>query len=104
MAEVDEKKMVKNIETRDKIKQSISDAYEEFKTALEKDKSLNKVIEDKTGKPGNLHSNLVAWMQKRWYYILFIVMAVALIFKLMDPQGTPKRSHHKWDSNGRLIY
>ena len=104
MATTDTNKIVKETQTGEKIKQSISDAYNEFKYALDKDKSLNKLILEKTGKPGNLHSNLRTWAQKRWYYILFVVMAVALILKLTDPEPYRSRSHHKYDKNGKLIY
>lgn len=104
MAGVNADQLIKNVETREKIKQFISDAYIDFKNAVEKDKSLNKVIQDKTGKPGNFHSNLGTWAKKYWLYLVFIGVAILLIFKLMDPVPGRKRSHHKYDSSGRLIY
>lgn len=104
MAENSGETAVKNTETRDSIKQSISDAYEELQKAIQKDKSLNEVVKKKTGKPGNLSSNKIAWAKKYWYYILFIIMAVALVVRLMDPKPYRSRSHHKWDKNGKLIY
>lgn len=104
MAEINTDQVIKNIETRDKIKQFISDAYVDFKNALDKDKSLNKLIEKNTGKPGTLHSNLGTWAKKYWFYLVFIGVAILLILKLMDPVPGRKRSHHKWDKNGKLIY
>lgn len=104
MAEINEEKLVKEFQVREKIRASISEAYEELREAIRKDRNLDAKTKELVGKNSFSTNHIFLWAGKYWYYLVFIAFTIALVFKLAEPQRKPKRSHHKYDENGKLIY
>lgn len=80
------------------------EAVRSLRIAFQMDSKDAKAFRDNGMDPVNKNQNVKKWLGTGWMYVVIWVLALAMVWSLITPKQRPKRSHHKYDENGRLIY
>lgn len=74
-----------------------------FAAQAEAVKSLRKAfkMDKEQGESGEAVKN---WFSGNWMTVIIWVIALGIVWKILTPKKYPRRSHHKYDETGRMIY
>jgi len=80
------------------------DAMRSLRKAFQLDAEREKKLGDLKESDPTPYKNVRTWLQTGWMYLIVWVIAIGIVWSVITPKKERKRSHHKYDENGRLIY
>jgi len=84
--------------------QSQAEVMKSLRKAFEMDAERGKLIGDKAENDPTPNKHKKAWFKINWPSVVVWFVALLFVWFAITPKQKPKRSHHKYDENGRLIY
>jgi len=79
-------------------------ALQSLRKAFKMDAERGKMLGDKKESDPTPNKHVREWMRGNWRNLIIWVVAAGIAWSVITPKKAPKRSHHKYDENGRLIY
>jgi len=95
---------MEEVEEKVTFMQAQVEAMKSLRKAFKMDAERGKLIKDTKEQDPTPNKYVRAWMKSNWMNLIVWVVAVGIAWSVITPKQIRKRSHHKYDENGRLIY
>lgn len=84
--------------------QAQGEALKSLKKAFQLDAEREKLLGDKKEEDTTPKKHIKAWFKGNWINVIIWVIAAGIAWSVITPKKPKKRSHHKYDEYGRLVY
>lgn len=81
-----------------------AEAMKSLRKAFQLDAERGKLLGDRKEDDPTPRKNVKEWFRGNWINVIIWVIAAGIVWSVLTPKKQPKRSHHKYDENGRLVY